>query len=112
MDAIGIIGVGKLAGFLVEGLRRGGCDAPILLSPRNTQRAAELASRFDCQVMGDNQNVVDGVPLVIVAVPPRGALATIRGLRPWITNEVEHNGIRADGETVLGALIDMIRGRA
>ena len=45
MDAIGIIGVGRLAGFLVEGLRRGGCDAPILLSPRNAQRAAELAEQ-------------------------------------------------------------------
>jgi pimeloyl-ACP methyl ester carboxylesterase len=38
--------------------------------------------------------------------------ATIRGLRPWITDEFEHNGIRADGERVLGRLIDLIRGRA
>ena len=37
---------------------------------------------------------------------------TIRGLRPWITNEFEHNGIRADGERVLGRLIDLARGRA
>ncbi len=38
--------------------------------------------------------------------------AAIRGLRPWITNEFEHNGLRADGERVLGRLIDLIRGRA
>lgn len=38
--------------------------------------------------------------------------ATIRGLRPWITNEYEHNGIRADGELILGRLIDLVRGRA
>ena len=37
--------------------------------------------------------------------------ANIRGLRPWITNEFEHNGLRADGEKVLGRLIDMVRGR-
>jgi pimeloyl-ACP methyl ester carboxylesterase len=37
---------------------------------------------------------------------------TIRGLRPWITNEYEHNGIRADGERILGRLIDLVRGRA
>ncbi len=37
---------------------------------------------------------------------------TIRGLRPWITNEYEHNGLRADGERVLGRLIDLVRGRA
>jgi pimeloyl-ACP methyl ester carboxylesterase len=36
----------------------------------------------------------------------------IRGLRPWITNEFEHNGLRADGERVLGRLIDLARGRA
>ncbi len=38
--------------------------------------------------------------------------AAIRGLRPWITNEFEHNGLRADGERVLGRLIDLTRGRA
>jgi pimeloyl-ACP methyl ester carboxylesterase len=38
--------------------------------------------------------------------------AAIRGLRPWITNEYEHNGLRADGERVLGRLIDMVGGRA
>ena len=38
--------------------------------------------------------------------------ASIRGLRPWITNEYEHNGLRADGERVLGHLIDLLRGRA
>ena len=38
--------------------------------------------------------------------------AAIRGLKPWITNEYEHNGLRADGERVLGRLIDMVRDRA
>jgi pimeloyl-ACP methyl ester carboxylesterase len=37
---------------------------------------------------------------------------TIRGLKAWITNEYEHNGLRADGERVVGRLIDMVRGRA
>jgi hypothetical protein len=38
--------------------------------------------------------------------------AQIRGLRPWVTNEYEHNGIRADGDRVLGRLLDLARGRA
>ena len=38
--------------------------------------------------------------------------ATIRGLRAWQTDEYEHNGLRADGERVLGRLIDLVRGRA
>ncbi|MBV9603948.1 MAG: alpha/beta fold hydrolase [Solirubrobacterales bacterium] len=36
----------------------------------------------------------------------------IRGARTWITNEYEHNGLRADGERVLGRLIDLARGPA
>jgi pimeloyl-ACP methyl ester carboxylesterase len=38
--------------------------------------------------------------------------AQIRGLRPWLTDEFEHNGLRADGERVLGRLLDLVRGRA
>jgi hypothetical protein len=38
--------------------------------------------------------------------------ATIRGLRTWQTDEFEHNGLRADGERVLGRLIDLVRERA
>jgi len=36
----------------------------------------------------------------------------IRGLRTWETDEFEHNGLRADGDRVLGRLIDLARGRA
>jgi len=38
--------------------------------------------------------------------------AHVRGLRPWVTNEYDHNGLRADGARVLGRLIDLVRGRA
>ena len=38
--------------------------------------------------------------------------ATIKGLRPWITNEYEHSALRSDGERVLDRLIDLVRGRA
>jgi pimeloyl-ACP methyl ester carboxylesterase len=33
------------------------------------------------------------------------------GMRTWVTNELEHNGLRADGERVLDRLIGMARGR-
>jgi pimeloyl-ACP methyl ester carboxylesterase len=38
--------------------------------------------------------------------------ALIRGLRPWLTSEYEHNGLRADGARVLDRLIALARGRA
>lgn len=36
--------------------------------------------------------------------------ATIRGARVWVTDEYEHNGLRADGERVLGRLLGMLHG--
>jgi pimeloyl-ACP methyl ester carboxylesterase len=38
--------------------------------------------------------------------------AHIRGLRPWLTNQYEHNGLRADGARIVGRLLDLVRGRA
>jgi pimeloyl-ACP methyl ester carboxylesterase len=40
------------------------------------------------------------------------AAATILGCRIWVTNEYEHNGLRAEGDAVLGRLIALIRGDA
>jgi pimeloyl-ACP methyl ester carboxylesterase len=37
---------------------------------------------------------------------------TIRGLRPWVTNEYEHDGLRVSGGQVLDRLIAMVRGNA
>jgi pimeloyl-ACP methyl ester carboxylesterase len=36
----------------------------------------------------------------------------IAGLRPWVTSEFDHDGLRADGPRVLGRLLDLTRGRA
>ena len=36
--------------------------------------------------------------------------ATIRGLRHWVTNEYEHDGLRVSGGAVLDRLIGMVRG--
>lgn len=78
---LGIIGVGGLAGFVVEGLRRAGDRREILLSPRGAAQAASLAGRYGCRVAADNQAVVDGAGLVILATPPSQALACVGALR-------------------------------
>ncbi|HEX2104955.1 MAG TPA: hypothetical protein VHF51_14965 [Solirubrobacteraceae bacterium] len=39
-------------------------------------------------------------------------LASAPGLRAWVTSEYDHNGLRADGERILGRLLDLARGRA
>jgi len=38
--------------------------------------------------------------------------ARIPALRTWLTNEYEHDGLRANGTRVLGRLLDLVQGRA
>jgi hypothetical protein len=37
--------------------------------------------------------------------------ATVPGMRLWLTSEYEHDGLRRDGERILGRLLDLARGR-
>ncbi len=37
--------------------------------------------------------------------------AAVGNTRTWVTNEYEHNALRADGDRVLGRLMDMVAGR-
>jgi len=78
---LGFLGVGGLASFVIEGLRRSGDDRPILLSPRGARRSAELAGRYGCDVALDNQSVVDGADMVIVSTPPKEVLACVAAVR-------------------------------
>ncbi|MBL0844587.1 NAD(P)-binding domain-containing protein [Pseudomonas mediterranea] len=70
MKAIGVLGVGALTEKVVRGLRRGGFSAPIYLSPRNVERAESLARDFDCDVLADNQAVVDASRILLLGVRP------------------------------------------
>ena len=36
--------------------------------------------------------------------------AQVRGLRPWVTSEYEHNGLRVDGARILDQILDLARG--
>lgn len=38
-------------------------------------------------------------------------VARVRGMRAWLTNEYLHNGLRVDGDRVLGHLMDLVDGR-
>jgi len=84
MHSLGILGVGELTEKVVIGLRRSGFEGPILLSPRNAQRAALLAQEHGCQVLASNQAVVDQAELVILGVRPHSLaeLAEDVHLRP------------------------------
>jgi pyrroline-5-carboxylate reductase len=79
---IGILGVGELASFLVEGLRRACHDDAIVLSPRNRERSKSLAERHGCTVAADNADLVERSDIVVLATRPPQAIDAVRGL-PW-----------------------------
>ena len=80
MTTVGIIGVGYLGECLVEGMAPS--KTPIVLSPRNAERAARLAKQFGCAVAKDNAEVVAASDVVFLATRPADIVATATGL-PW-----------------------------
>lgn len=87
MQTLGILGVGHLAEFIVTGLRNGGDRRPIVVSPRNAMRSADLAVRFGVQIGACNQAVVDKADIVIVATPPAACLAAASGVS-WRAGQI------------------------
>ncbi|SEF76687.1 pyrroline-5-carboxylate reductase [Bryocella elongata] len=83
LPKIGILGVGSIAEALTDGLcafddRR----AQILLSPRNHVIANRLALRYpNVSVATDNQAVIDGSEIVVLAVRPQVTELVLRELR-------------------------------
>jgi pyrroline-5-carboxylate reductase len=79
----GVVGVGEIAQAIVTGLCDGVADPPsVLLSPRNAERSAALASRFDAvTVAGSNQEVLDRAQAILLCVRPQDAAAILEPLR-------------------------------
>jgi len=61
-------------------VRAGGYDGPILLSPRNRDKARLLADECGCEVQADNQTVVDRSDCVVIATRPGDCLETLAAL--------------------------------
>lgn len=80
IDRVGIIGVGHLAGYLVEGLRGASPELEIVLSPRNAERSAKLAAQFGATVADDNQGVADMADTLILSTRPGDAVGACEGV--------------------------------
>jgi pyrroline-5-carboxylate reductase len=79
----GLLGVGEIAAAIVTGLCEGVEEPPtVLLSPRSRERAAALADRHpSVSVAPDNQALVDGCAVLVLAIRPQDARAILGGLR-------------------------------
>jgi pimeloyl-ACP methyl ester carboxylesterase len=93
---------------------------PVLRPLRDA--AEELAAREDWPPLYDPARLAASTAPAAAAVyfedmyvPTELSLPTaraIRGLRPWVTNEYQHDGLRTSNGAVLGRLIAVARGAA
>ena len=85
-------------------------DAAYLLAQREWPRL------YDVDVLRDNRVPVAAAiyadDMYVERTFSERTAAVIPGLRAWITNEYEHNGLRVDGERILSRLIELARGPA
>ncbi|GAB7529667.1 pyrroline-5-carboxylate reductase [Pseudomonas sp. 3A(2025)] len=92
MKSIGILGVGELTEKVVHGLRNGGFDGAILLSPRNRERGQALVADCACTQLHSNAQVVEQAELLIVGVRPAdlATLASDVSIKPgqWLVSLV------------------------
>jgi pimeloyl-ACP methyl ester carboxylesterase len=89
---------------------------------RSLAGAAEILAEhewpdlYDAERVGQNEVPAAAVIYAEDMYVPREfseeTAASIRGLRPWLTNEYEHDGLRQEGGRVLGRLLDLVQGRA
>ena len=100
---LGILGTGALAGFLVRRLSQVAVG-DIVVSPRNTESAAELARRYAVLIGTDNQDVVDRSDLLIVCLPARLGRDILAGLNFRPDQTVISTMAGVDRGTVSGAV--------
>jgi pimeloyl-ACP methyl ester carboxylesterase len=106
--------------FTGEHIGRWAFDDYVALAP--LREAAELLAQrdwphlYDPDALAANQVPVAAAiyaqDMFVERVFSEETAGRIAGARTWLTNEYEHNGLRADGARILGRLIDLARGRA
>ncbi|MES2666497.1 MAG: NAD(P)-binding domain-containing protein [Pseudomonadota bacterium] len=83
MTRLGFIGTGAITAAFLHGLKASPlADWPVLISPRNADIAQALARSLPgVTVAADNQAVLDGADMVVLAVRPQIAEQVLRPLR-------------------------------
>jgi pimeloyl-ACP methyl ester carboxylesterase len=77
--------------------------------------AHEWPALYDADALRANEvpcaAAIYGDDLYVPRAYSEQTASLVKSLRPWLTNEYEHGGLRADGARVLGRLIDLARDR-
>ncbi len=66
---VGILGVGHLAEFILQGIARADTSYRFIFSPRNHEKAQSLSVQYNADVASSNQDVVDRADIVMICLP-------------------------------------------
>ncbi len=81
-----------------------GVEVQLQYGGSNTLLASlQVSDRADLYVPAEDAYVESALSMQTAGV--------VRGLRPWLTNEYQHNGLRAAGDLILNRLMDLAFGR-
>lgn len=80
IKSVGIIGIGHLASYIVEGLRKASLDIEMILSPRNIKKSKSLATQFGAKIAQNNQEVVNKTNLIMITTRPEDTIAVSENL--------------------------------
>lgn len=80
--SLGFVGTGTITAAMVRGLQRASYDQPVVLSPRNAELAARLASEYaSVSIAASNQAVLEQCDTIVIAVRPQVVAEVMGELR-------------------------------
>jgi pyrroline-5-carboxylate reductase len=66
---IGILGVGQLSEFIIEGINNNKANYDFVLSPRSQNRASKISAKFNYKIAQSNQEVLDNCQMILICLP-------------------------------------------
>ena len=77
---VGILGVGQIAQFILEGLDKAKANYDFILSPRSKKKSEELANKYNYAIAKSNQDLINRSDKVLICLPASSSEETIRNL--------------------------------
>ena len=77
---VGILGVGQIAQFILEGLDKAKANYDFILSPRSEQKSKELANKYNYVIAKSNQDLINRSDKVLICLPASSSEETISQL--------------------------------
>ena len=66
---IGILGVGQLSEFIIEGINNNKAEYDFVLSTRSQNRASKISAKFNYKIAPSNQAVLDNCQMILICLP-------------------------------------------